>query len=442
MIAPLCLKCLREWEPGAALELRGKQDALRHRGNPLIAFGARPELCHDCWQKLCDRHYAVLDDPAQLLLRALITMDTRPGEAAAWALEGVRRYPERVDAHALRARIAEQQNEFGLAAEEWGEVLRLEPGRADAHHFRGQARMEMARRTLDQTAAERLVAAGLMDLVEAARLMGESSPEEAPPEPAPTPQPDLAPGGRQPGTAVLMLLWRAQELKFSDRWAEAEELLRQAIDLDPGVPAVYLSRAYCLRKLERYDEALAEYDRVLAMDAQNATAWLDRGAIKVLKAYWLDDRQPEKGGGKYSAEALRWFDEALADYLKAAELEHSESSQLSVLELEIILDKYREAVATAAACWSRATAPERKVVCAWLGGLAYVLACKPERQWQPFEEYLRASCPRPAWEPEQIAGYLERLERSGRVPAERMRRVRALHDAFLTHYRAAESVGD
>jgi len=44
-------------------------------------------------------------------------------------------------------------------------------------------------------------------------------------------------------------------------------------------------------------------------------------------------------------------------------------------------------------------------------------------------------------EPEQIAGYIDRLERAGRQSAERLRRVRALHELFLTHYRTPEDGG-
>lgn len=60
------------------------------------------------------------------------------------------------------------------------------------------------------------------------------------------------------------------------RWAEAIDLLTQAAAQDP---ALALTRAIALLRLNRLDEALAALDHTLALDARVAEAWSQRGHL-------------------------------------------------------------------------------------------------------------------------------------------------------------------
>jgi tetratricopeptide (TPR) repeat protein len=234
------------------------------------------------------------------------------------------------------------------------------------------------------------------------------------------------------------LLRCAEERASRREWAEALSFFSAAIQSNPLVEEPYLGRAYCLRRLNRLDAALSDYDKVIQISSQNERAWIDRGACRVLKAYEIDDREVESQGrqreGKYGPEALEWFRKALVDYQKAAQLRHSYSAGLSVLELEVILDRYRQATATAAVWWNQSMDPEHKMVCGWLGAIAAALAGKRLHHWQPYREYLIQETARPAWEPEQIEGYLDRLEREGSCAPDRLAVALEIHQLFLAHF--------
>ncbi len=64
----------------------------------------------------------------------------------------------------------------------------------------------------------------------------------------------------------------------SDRFRQAEESLRAALAIEPGSTAAHLGLASVLIDTGRYDEALAELDRVRRLDPENGAA-LVKGAL-------------------------------------------------------------------------------------------------------------------------------------------------------------------
>ena len=81
-------------------------------------------------------------------------------------------------------------------------------------------------------------------------------------------------------------LERAQQLFFSaldahkdGRPADAERLYREALDLAPGRPSLLNNLAAVLREQQRFDEALAVSDQLLAVAADEARSWTTRAAI-------------------------------------------------------------------------------------------------------------------------------------------------------------------
>ena len=62
------------------------------------------------------------------------------------------------------------------------------------------------------------------------------------------------------------------------------------------------------------------------------------------------------------------------------------------------------------------------------------MAGKRQHHWQPFREYLAVEMARPAWEPEQIDGYLARLEQEDRCPTDRLAAAKEIHQLFLARY--------
>ena len=241
----------------------------------------------------------------------------------------------------------------------------------------------------------------------------------------------------------FLLLEQAGLFAQQDDWPRARQVASRALELNPALVDAYLIRGFAARRLGDFDAAFTDYTAVLELDPQHGRAWLERGAVKVLKAYEIDDRvrasATAPGGLKYCPAAVEWLLGALADYQRGAELDpDDDSAGLSLLELEIILDRHKEAVARAAGWWSRIQAPPKRLACAWLAAVAFILAGKKERHWAQFREYLERNPVRPAWEPEQIDGYLARLEKEGRCPPDRLAAAQRSHKLFLSRYTSRE----
>jgi tetratricopeptide (TPR) repeat protein len=238
----------------------------------------------------------------------------------------------------------------------------------------------------------------------------------------------------------LLLLEQARLFAQHHDWRRARQAASQALELNPALVDAYLIRGFCGRKLGDFHEALAEYTRAIELDSQQGRAWLDRGAVKVLIAYSIDDPQQAAAGPpyrKYCPEAVQWLLEAHVDYDKGARLDpDDDSAGLSLLELEIILDRHKEAVARAAEWWNRVQEPGKRMACAWLGAVAFILAGKKERHWAQFREHLERNSTPPAWEPEQIDGYLARVQKERKCPSASLADTQRVHALFLSRYRS------
>ncbi|MGD0207587.1 MAG: tetratricopeptide repeat protein [Verrucomicrobiota bacterium] len=407
-----------------------------HPRNRIVRFGTEFSLCGRCWRKMCRQHYADFANANLLMLRAWAAMDTDLVTARGWATEAIQRNSALIMPYALRAQIAEKQQDLPQAIADWSALLRLEPDNVDGLIHRAECQSAQAAKVKSQNEAVALRGSVASDLQKARQLRPDIF--NPPPTTPPATRPSLSPPPNPTDTPNPMVLFSlAQDLMKQEKWAEARKHLSEAIRLNPSLTGFLLARGLCSRSLKELDVALADYDKAITLDGQHSGAWHERGVIKVLKAYSIDDERlasgsPEKG--KYCPQAVQWFNNALTDYRKGAELEHNASADLSVLELEIILDKYRDAVGTAAESWGRIQQPGYKIVCAWLGAIAYILAGKRQNHWQPFQDFLRQDRSRPFWEPEQIDGYLGRLQTEGCCPLDRLKNTREIHQLFLKHY--------
>lgn len=238
----------------------------------------------------------------------------------------------------------------------------------------------------------------------------------------------------------LLLLEQARSFAQHGDWRRARQAAWQALELNPALVDAHLIRGFAARRLADFGAALSDYTAALGLDSQHGRAWLDRGAVKVLIAYSIDDPLQAAAGApyrKYCPEAVQWLLEAHLDYDKGAHLDpDDDSAGLSLLELEIILDRHKEAVARAAEWWGRIQEPGKRMACAWLGAIAFILAGKKERHWEQFREHLERNLTKPAWEPEQIDGYVARVRREGKCPPARLADAQRVHELFLSRYRS------
>jgi len=110
-----------------------------------------------------------------------------------------------------------------------------------------------------------------------------------------------------------------------ERYEEAIASYDKAIKFKPDYYEAWNNRAKALDDLERYEEAIASYDKSLEIKSDYATAWKNRG--------WL-----VYGLGRY--------EEALADYDKALEIKLDDANTWSTRGLALSrMDRYDEALA-------------------------------------------------------------------------------------------------
>jgi tetratricopeptide (TPR) repeat protein len=224
---------------------------------------------------------------------------------------------------------------------------------------------------------------------------------------------------------ALRLLQQAQAYSQAQDWPRAKACATQAIEANPNLTEAYLIRAIANRCLADLDSSIADYTRVIELDEHNGLAWMFRGACKAQKASCADDR----------SRSVELLAQAHPDYQRAAELKpDDEQAGLALLELEICIGKYREAVGTTGEWWGRIQQPNNKLVCAWLGAIAMILAGRPVQKWSHLQEFVRndRTILGPTdWCVVEIERCLAFLQVKH---CPQLAEVKAIHDLFLGHF--------
>ncbi len=227
---------------------------------------------------------------------------------------------------------------------------------------------------------------------------------------------------------ALLHLRQAHQWNSLHEWTRARACASAAIEADPALSDAYLARAHAVRLLGDVESAIADLTRAVALAPQKAAAWRGLGACRAQQASATTDRK----------RALELLDCAHEAYTRAAHLDpRDEWAGLDLLELQICLGRYREAVATTGAWWPRIQECHNKLICAWLGGVALALAGKPEQKWAHFREYVQSSSDvitPDHWMIEEIDCHLNAAETLTRVSPKSLAGALELHRAFLKHY--------
>jgi len=110
--------------------------------------------------------------------------------------------------------------------------------------------------------------------------------------------PAFAAGGRDDNAQPSEYKQAVKAVKNED-YATAAELLRKVVDDSPQNADAWNYMGYSLRNLGQFDEALAAYEKALAIDPQH------KGALEYLGELYLQTDQPEK-----AKEMLQRLDDA------------------------------------------------------------------------------------------------------------------------------------
>lgn len=143
---------------------------------------------------------------------------------------------------------------------------------------------------------------------------------------------------------------QGRDFNASEKYNEAIAAYDKAIELDPDYAHAWNSRGISLRKLERYEEAIASYDKTIKLDPDDAHVWYNRGiSLDELKRYEeaissydeaieLDSDYVDAWNNRgVSLEKLERYEEALKSYDKAIELDPDYA--LAINNRKLLLDK-------------------------------------------------------------------------------------------------------
>lgn len=116
-------------------------------------------------------------------------------------------------------------------------------------------------------------------------------------------------------------------------------------------PQIYVARAFCLRRLKRYDEGLASLDKAEELRSKYPNIWWMVGTDhSPVQFRILLERGWNRSSAKEYQEALKWFDRALAVQKIDSAYQGRASCYEQLGDLKKAESEYRRAVDHAASC--------------------------------------------------------------------------------------------
>lgn len=218
------------------------------------------------------------------------------------------------------------------------------------------------------------------------------------------------------------------ELSINSRnFNEAIKYLTQLIENTTSHPYYFKRRAFCFRMIENFDRAIDDYNEALKLEPDDGVTYWERGACYNDKPYFegIEDKNVKN-------DFLR---KALNDYKSSIErIPTSQEAWLAILDINLCLNDYYNAIGYYADCKPHIESQEYKVIRSWYGCLALTLA--DETIEKEDSEYLYNQSIRLKWN--NWAFYsmdilLKELEQKG-FDKEKLEQAKEIHRKFVKHF--------
>jgi tetratricopeptide (TPR) repeat protein len=226
---------------------------------------------------------------------------------------------------------------------------------------------------------------------------------------------------------VSILLEKAESFIGTKEFAEALKCLNQLLYNVPRHPHFLKRRGFCKRMIGNMYEAINDYDEALRMDPDDGITYWERGACYNDIPYLgkILDEETKKN----------LLEKALKDYRSSIErIPTSQEAWLAVLDIDICLYEFDDAISNYGACRPYIQTREYQVVRSWYGCLAFTLAGDPideedisalndqsvRLRWQHWTTY-------------SIDTLLIELKEKG-FEKEKLDKTKAIHQKFIDHF--------
>jgi len=236
-----------------------------------------------------------------------------------------------------------------------------------------------------------------------------------------------SPRGVLSNQEVSYLINKAESQINSNNLKQALLDYTQIIENTTPESHFFKRRAWIYRMIGEFDSAISDMDKAIKLAPDDAVCYWERGACYA--------HQLSQANNINKEEKSKILKKILADYKSSVERDPTSSEAwLAILETEMLLHYWEEAISTFGSCKPYVSSREYQVVRSWLGCLALVFTdeeIEEEDIKSLNENTIRLS--RYSWCVSEIDSLLIELKNDN-FSIEKLKKAENIHEKFLDHF--------
>ena len=226
---------------------------------------------------------------------------------------------------------------------------------------------------------------------------------------------------------INFLIEKAESMINSNNLNQALLAYTQIIENTTPESHFFKRRAWINRMIGEFDSAISDMDNAIKLAPDDAVCYWERGACYA--------HQLSQGKNINNEEKTKLLKKILDDYKSSIERDPTSSEAwLAILETEMLLHYWDEAISTFGSCKPYISSREYQVVRSWLGCLALVFADEEiEEEDIKFLNENTIRLTRYSWCVSEIDSLIIELKNDN-FGIEKLKKAENIHEKFLAHF--------